>query len=126
MKKSHSLKSLLYTLVVYACTLYLIAIAGCAKLHAQNIPVWKETAFVSDSDAVLIYIQGTARYGKLTYQNPQFIRIKNILSAKYWGSQGNSGGSYANFLGTKDNADLRIRTNNVERMRILSNGNIGF
>lgn len=45
----------------------------------------------------------------------------------YWNLNGNTGtSSTVNFLGTTDNNDLVIRTNNIERLRILSNGKIGI
>lgn len=36
------------------------------------------------------------------------------------------GSAATNFLGTTDNVDLRIHTNNAERMRLRSDGNIGI
>lgn len=42
-----------------------------------------------------------------------------------WALTGNSGTAIAtNFLGTTDAVDLAIRTNNTERMRVLSGGNV--
>ena len=44
-----------------------------------------------------------------------------------WMTTGNSGTiPIINFLGTTDNADLRIRTNNVERVTIKNTGSIGL
>jgi hypothetical protein len=44
-----------------------------------------------------------------------------------WLSSGNAGTTPANnFLGTTDNQALVFRTNNTERMRIASNGNVGI
>jgi predicted RecA/RadA family phage recombinase len=44
-----------------------------------------------------------------------------------WALTGNSGVNPAtNFLGTTDAQALAIRTNNVERIRVLSNGNVGI
>lgn len=44
-----------------------------------------------------------------------------------WSLTGNAGTSVAtNFLGTTDANDFAIRTNNTERMRILSGGNVGI
>ncbi len=42
-----------------------------------------------------------------------------------WALDGNTAGAIKNF-GTKDNFDLPLITNNIEKMRILSNGNIGI
>ncbi|MDP4229784.1 MAG: hypothetical protein Q8916_05195 [Bacteroidota bacterium] len=48
-------------------------------------------------------------------------------SASGWSLLGNGGTNpVVNFLGTTDAQDLVLRTNNLERMRIGSNGNIGI
>ena len=45
----------------------------------------------------------------------------------FWNLLGNAGTSAAtNFLGTTDNNDLVFRTNNTEKMRVLTNGNVGI
>lgn len=45
----------------------------------------------------------------------------------FWGLLGNSGtNSSTNFIGTTDNVPLVFRTNNVEKMRMLANGNVGL
>jgi hypothetical protein len=52
---------------------------------------------------------------------------KLLTSNSGWGTIGNTGTNpAANFLGTTDSRDLVVRTNNVERMRVMSNGNIGI
>jgi hypothetical protein len=43
-----------------------------------------------------------------------------------WNVSGNINTTVANFLGTRDNQPLRIRTNNLERMIIDSDGNVGI
>jgi len=43
-----------------------------------------------------------------------------------WLITGNSNIGTANFLGTKNSKPVMIRTNNVERIRILTNGNVGI
>src|SRR5215203_7194544 len=44
-----------------------------------------------------------------------------------WDLAGNSGTKpTTNFLGTRDNQPLAIRTNNVERMRVTPTGNVGI
>jgi hypothetical protein len=47
-------------------------------------------------------------------------------SALSWLLKGNSGTSASHFLGTTDNQPLVFRTNNAERMRLLTNGNLGL
>lgn len=45
----------------------------------------------------------------------------------FWTLRGNGGTSTANnFIGTTDNVDLRIRTNNTERIRVESGGDVGI
>ena len=47
--------------------------------------------------------------------------------APSWGLTGNTGTTPAtNFLGTIDAQDFVVRTNNTERMRVLSNGNVNI
>ncbi len=60
--------------------------------------------------------------GRLTAAGQTTIDINN-LGAFMQG--GNSFGEMAT-LGTNDNYPLRFRTNNIERMRILANGNVGI
>jgi hypothetical protein len=43
-----------------------------------------------------------------------------------WKLTGNTGTNSTNFIGTTDNQDVVVRTNNIERMRVLDNGNIGI
>ncbi len=44
-----------------------------------------------------------------------------------WGLTGNAGTSTStNFLGTTDSKDLLIKTNNTERLRVMSSGNVGI
>lgn len=48
-------------------------------------------------------------------------------SANDWKLNGNAGTNPStNFIGTVDTQDFVVRTNNVERMRVSSNGNIGI
>ena len=45
----------------------------------------------------------------------------------FWALTGNSGTNpHTNFLGTKDKEDVVIKTNGVEAMRIIPNGNVGI
>lgn len=47
-------------------------------------------------------------------------------SSTFWSLDGNSRTTTANFIGTTDNAPLRFRTNNIERLRITANGWVGI
>lgn len=53
------------------------------------------------------------------------ILVNDGVGTSGWGSTGNSGTNPStNFLGTADFTDLTFRTNNLERFRLLSNGNL--
>lgn len=53
--------------------------------------------------------------------------LSNVNSSSGWALVGNAGTDPAtNFVGTTDNQPLVFRTNNVENMRIGTNGNIGI
>ena len=47
-------------------------------------------------------------------------------SSNDWHTNGNTGTTGANFLGTTDNQPLRIRTNGLEKIRITTNGQLTF
>lgn len=51
--------------------------------------------------------------------------VKAAGEATSWNTNGNSINNSA-FLGTTNNKPLALKTNNTERMRILSNGNVGI
>lgn len=54
-------------------------------------------------------------------------RLNNGGDVTSWKLEGNSGTNPNNdFLGTSDNVDLSIRTNDTERIRVLSTGNVGI
>lgn len=53
--------------------------------------------------------------------------ITFATSSNRWGTSGNSGTTAANnFIGTTDDAGFTIRTNNSERIRVQSDGDIGI
>lgn len=51
--------------------------------------------------------------------------VQNV-HAQNWLTTGNSGITTSNFLGTTDNKPLLMKTNNIERLRITSQGAIGM
>lgn len=64
-------------------------------------------------------------YNAGTTAAPNWQRIATNRDA--WNTIGNWGTNAAtNWLGTNDAADLAIRTNNTERIRVLSTGNVGI
>jgi hypothetical protein len=52
-------------------------------------------------------------------------RLDGIDSTAFWKLGGNAGTSGASFLGTPDAQPLVVKTNGVERLRVLANGNVG-
>jgi hypothetical protein len=59
------------------------------------------------------------------YTGTQWVPIMSMATG--WGVTGNSGTNPTNnFLGTIDNQDFVIRTNNTERMRVYSGGDIAI
>lgn len=47
-------------------------------------------------------------------------------SYTYWNLNGNSGTTISNFIGTTDAKDFILKTNNTERLRVLSSGKVGI
>ncbi|MFN8297936.1 MAG: tail fiber domain-containing protein, partial [Chitinophagales bacterium] len=53
--------------------------------------------------------------------------VATALGNTAWGTGGNTGTvAGTNFIGTTDNIDWVVKTNNTERMRVLANGKIGI
>lgn len=79
------------------------------------------TAGVSPNNVVPGYYYNAGTAGA-----PAWIRLANGNGAS-WLTTGNAGTiSGTHFLGTTDAVDFAVRTNNLERMRILSGGNVGI
>ncbi len=55
-----------------------------------------------------------------------WINPDTLISTTAWSLHGNAGTTAGMFIGTTDAHDLRFFTNNTERLRILSGGNIGI
>lgn len=85
----------------------------------------------SPATGILVYntnasVTGGNGTGFYYWTGSQWIRLDPSNSGD-WRLTGNSGTNPAtNFLGTTDNVDLVLRTNNTERMRILNSGNVGI
>jgi hypothetical protein len=76
------------------------------------------------SEGMLVY-QTNGIEGFYYYDGIQWSLISNDKSG--WGLTGNTGTNPAtNFLGTTDNQALSFRTNNTEKVRINTNGNVGI
>lgn len=60
--------------------------------------------------------------GNLIWKSPNA-----VVGAQAWALLGNTGTTPGtNFLGTSDNQDMVVKTNNIERMRIEKAGNVGI
>ncbi|MBL4753057.1 MAG: DUF1566 domain-containing protein [Flavobacteriales bacterium] len=90
----------------------------------------QRNAIVSPATGLLVYqIDNTPAY----YYNagtpgvPSWARIFSGTSAGLWDLSGNAGTTVGtNFLGTTDAQDFAIYTNNAEKLRVTSGGNIGI
>ena len=77
--------------------------------------------------AALSYILQSDAIGTGSWVNPTSILTPVTLNGSAWTILGNSGTNAAiNFVGTTDNVDFVVRTNNIEKARFLTNGNIGI
>lgn len=83
------------------------------------------------SPATSLLVYNTATINDVTpgyyyWGGTQWIRF-NTGSGNGWLTTGNSGTNPStNFIGTIDNVDWVIRTNNTERIRVGANGNVGI
>jgi hypothetical protein len=76
------------------------------------------------SEGMLVY-QTDGAEGFYYYDGTQWSMLTNEKSG--WSLTGNAGTSPAtNFLGTTDNQPLIFRTNNTEKVRVNTNGNVGI
>ncbi len=88
-------------------------------------------AIGNPATGLLIYNTDSDRfeYNEGTPGAPQWVELvpENILGSTSWSLSGNSGTNPATqFIGTSDGQALVLRTNNVERVRVLSGGNVGI
>lgn len=83
--------------------------------HVAGMTVYNVAPAVNDVSPGLYYNDGT-----------KWVAV-NQAQSDDWTILGNTGTNpTTNFLGTKDNNALAIRTNNTEKVRILTNGNVGI
>ncbi len=94
----------------------LLALTFCVNIHAQSVGPTGATGCTgptgpTGADGAMGSTGATGADGALNA----------------WSLVGNAGTSSAtNFIGTTDAKDLVVKTNNTERMRLSSNGNIGI
>lgn len=80
----------------------------------------------STTTSLLVYNTNATTGTGFYYWDNALPRWVKIDGGKDWSITGNAGTvPGTNFIGTTDNVEFRIRTNNTERMRIANSGNIG-
>ena len=78
----------------------------------------KNNYYYSLIGSFLLFLSSSAAYGQAEVQNPTF---------PFWKLLGNQNTDTAvNFVGTTDNRALTFRTNNIRRMTVNTDGNVGI
>ena len=109
-------------LLIPRIPLQAINLAAPVTSPATSLLVYNTASASTGTNAVSAgyYYWDGAKWVRFAY-NP------SGTSTTAWNLLGNAGTNPStNFIGTTDNQDLVFRTNNTERMRILSNGNVGI
>ncbi|MFM6926648.1 MAG: hypothetical protein ACKOU7_14165, partial [Ferruginibacter sp.] len=89
----------------------------------------EKNAIASPATGLTIFQSSPDSIGYYYYNGSAWIWMPGAdqLNNTAWRLQGNSGTNpAANFLGTTDNVDLLVRTNNTEKMRVTNTGRIGI
>jgi hypothetical protein len=85
---------------------------------------------ITPTESELIYNTATINDvtpGYYYWDATKWIRLATGNLANNWSITGNAGtNATVNFIGTTDPSDFVMRTDNIERMRIRSNGNVGI
>jgi hypothetical protein len=90
------------------------------------------TSPVTSSQNITVKTTGTYTVTVTNAQNCTGTASRNILFKDccpdecYWTLNGNTLVDTFKFIGTKNNENFKIRTNNIERMRVTNNGNVGI
>jgi len=99
-------------------------------LLTPRMTIVQRNAIVSPATGLLIFQTDNTPgyyYNAGTPGVPNWVHLFYGSSAGGWDLSGNTGTTVAtNFLGTTDAQDFAIFTNNVERMRVQSTGNVGI
>lgn len=90
--------------------------ATTAEMSTVTNPV--EGSLIYNSDEEKMYLNTASGFAKIP-------SIGTGLS-DFWTISGNSSTNTTHFLGTTDNQDLIFKTNDIERLRLLSSGSIGI
>jgi hypothetical protein len=109
----------------------MLCVVSSAKLVSQNVGIG------TNNPLSKLHVAGTIRSDTLIYVGPGVRtlfatpngRIYDSLivpSALSWEINGNANITAAQFMGTTNANDVIFKTNNIERARILANGNVGI
>lgn len=101
--------------------------SACFMFYKSTVSQWISLCRNSQSTSVenwTILSNNFNNNGNLviTTDQPNTITSSNSV----WLTNGNAGTSSGSFIGTTDNQPLSIRTNNIEQLKILTNGHIGI
>jgi hypothetical protein len=101
-----------------------------------SVPLFSQNVGIGTNNPLSkLHVAGTIRSDTLigvgvrslfTTPNGRIYDSLVVPSALSWEINGNSNITATNFLGTTNANDVIFRTNNIERARILSNGNVGI
>ena len=95
-------------------------------LNKDELVRIKNVTNTDDMNAIILPLQGNLVYNKATKVIYQFNGTEWVALGNAWSLNGNNQLLYDNYVGTSNNQDLKFRTNNIERMVIKANGNIGI
>ena len=105
-------------LLIPRVALTAINVAAPVTSPLTSLLVYNTSAAGTGTNAVIA--------GYYYWDGAKWVRLQTTASTSAdWSTTGNAGTAAAtNFIGTTDNVGFVLRTNNTERMRITSNGNV--
>jgi hypothetical protein len=92
--------------------------------YFTSIPVPTTTLLITDRIAVRVYVITGGRTITLHTENSNLSEVVTTLTIPAWKTNGNSDINAGKFLGSTNNASVRFRTNNTERMVLDSIGGL--
>jgi hypothetical protein len=121
---------LVYDITINCLFFYNTALAAWQSLCAPPLPPGTNDVSGTYPALTVVGLQ-TTPVAAVTPTNGQILQFNGTAwtptNGTFWNLLGNAGTNSAlNFLGTTDNIDLVFRTNNTEKARILTNGNVGI
>lgn len=95
---------------------------GTDRAYVDNV-------VITNNASAFRYVDGSQAAGRVLTSDATGLATwttPTIPAGTNWITGGNAGTTASNFVGTTDPQDLAIRTNNIERARVLVNGNVGI